>query len=223
MRRFTDLTGKKFGKLEVIDLNGTVKGRRRWNCICDCGNKRIVFTASLNAGLIYQCEECGRKSKSENAIKVSKSKPGYSKTQLYMYWLSMRQRCFYPKTNGYKNYGGRGITVCEEWRNNFENFRNWALSNGYKVGLTLDRIDPNDDYCPDNCRWATIKEQSNNKRNNHVLELNGEKHTISEWSEITGINKNTILSRVVKYGWSAERALTEKPKFGGNNGNCNTE
>ena len=223
--RYEDLTGKRFGKLKVISLENYYRGKKKrcWKCVCDCGNERIVLTTQLNRGVTTKCSACGKKAQAENAIKVSKSRHGMVNTHLWMSWYGMRVRCYEPKTNGYENYGGRGITVCDEWKNSFENFRDWALSHGYKDGLTIDRIDVNGNYEPSNCRWATNKEQSNNKRNNHVLELSGEKHTISEWSEITGINKNTIHSRVVKYGWSVERALTEKPKFGGSNGNCNTE
>lgn len=118
-------------------------------------------------------------------------------------------RCNNPNNKDYPDYGGRGITVCEEWRKP-ENFFGWAFLNGYSVDLTLDRIDVNGNYCPENCRWITADVQQRNRRNNRILEYNGEKHCIAEWSEITGINAYTIWSRI-HYGWSVEDALTVTP------------
>lgn len=217
MTRYEDLTGRRFGKLLVLGENhSTKRNRRYWNCRCDCGNTRIVPTAFLNNGRVEKCSSCCKKAQSENAIKVSKSKHGMVKTKLWRCWRSMRTRCSYPRTNGYNNYGGRGIKVCDEWDKSFEKFMEWAYSNGYEENLTLDRIDVNGDYCPENCRWLTIKQQANNKRTNFVITHNGVSHTLSEWSEITGINKNTLESRLKKYGWETERALSVKPKVGGN-------
>lgn len=221
MRKFDDLTGKRFGQLTVVSLNTEEhKDKRRyWNCRCDCGNERVVLTAFLNNGATTRCKLCCKKEKSENAIRMSKDKHGMVKTHSWKTWRRIRQRCYYPKINGYANYGGRGISVCDEWNNCFESFRDWAFENGYKEGLSIDRIDVNGNYEPSNCRWVSIKEQANNKRNSHVLEFNGQRHTISEWAETTGINKNTIRSRIEKYGWIVERALTVKPINGGRYGN----
>ena len=135
---------------------------------------------------------------------------GMTKTKIWKTWRAMRERCYVPCVGGYKNYGGRGIKVCDEWNASFENFMEWAYANGYKENLSLDRIDVNGNYEPNNCRWVTFLEQANNKRTSHFLEYNGEIKTITEWSRITGINKNTLLSRVTKYGWSVERALNTK-------------
>lgn len=121
----------------------------------------------------------------------------------------MKYRCNNPNCLAYKNYGGRGIRVCDEWNNSFLSFSEWAGTAGYKEGLSLDRIDVNGDYSPDNCRWATVKTQTNNQRNNHLLEFNGEIHTVSEWSEITGISRSTICCRL-KCGWSIDDTL-KKP------------
>lgn len=119
----------------------------------------------------------------------------------------MKQRCGYTKYVHYKDYGGRGIKICEEWKNDFLSFRKWALDNGYKDGLLLDRIDVNGNYEPNNCRWVDAIKQANNRRNNHYLILNGEKHSAKEWSRITGINVETIITRQSR-GWSDERTLT---------------
>ena len=118
----------------------------------------------------------------------------------------MKYRCYYQNHPSYKNYGGRGITVCQEWLDDFMNFYNWSMANGYSDELTIDRIDVNGNYEPNNCRWATRKEQQNNMRNNVFLEANGERHTISEWSEITGINRSTISNRL-RRGKSIKEAI----------------
>ena len=122
----------------------------------------------------------------------------------------MKKRCLNRNRSDFKYYGGRGISVCEEWQFNFENFYNWAISNGYADNLTLDRIDPNKNYCPENCRWATQKEQCENRRNNRLITAFGKTHTISQWAQITGIKFTTIKGRIDRLGWSAEKALSVK-------------
>lgn len=133
---------------------------------------------------------------------------GCTKTRLFKIWSSMQERCYRPKHKHFKDYGGRGITVCDEWKANFLAFKEWAETNGYTDKLTLDRKDVEGNYTPENCRWATMKEQQNNRRNNHYVELNGISHTITEWSEILGIKKTTIKERL-KCGWTDEEALTK--------------
>jgi hypothetical protein len=114
-----------------------------------------------------------------------------------------KNNCDYKKW-----YGARGIIICEEWRNDFKAFYDWAMSNGYREDLTLDRIDVNGNYCPDNCRWVTSKQQANNRRNTRKLTYNGETHSVSEWADILGI-KYTVLNARVHYGWDDERVLTQ--------------
>ena len=123
----------------------------------------------------------------------------------------MKARCYYKTTAPYANYGGRGITVCDEWRESFTAFRDWAFGNGYVEGLSLDRIDPNGNYEPSNCRWVTLKDQGNNRRNNRRIEYNGETHTISEWGEIVGIARHVLYHRLDR-GWSVQKALTTKER-----------
>lgn len=135
-------------------------------------------------------------------------------TRLYHIWNGLSGRCLNEKNKDYPNYGGRGITVCDEWRNP-GNFLNWAFLSGYNVGLTLDRIDVNKGYSPDNCRWVTPARQQRNKRNNRLIEYNNEIHCVAEWAEITGISRRTIESRL-RYGWTPYEILTIKPSHKNN-------
>lgn len=131
-----------------------------------------------------------------------------SNDRLYGIWINMKHRCNNPNDPRYYDYGGRGITVCNEWLHSYENFKDWSMRNGYTERLSIDRINVNGNYEPSNCRWATNKEQQNNMRSNRLLTYLGETHTVSEWAEITGINKSTISKRIDRSGWSIERALT---------------
>lgn len=182
-----DLTNKKFHKLTVLSFHHKDKNKRIfWLCRCDCGKEKIVRSDSLKDNSVKSCgcyhDECHK----THGI-WSKNK------RLYKIFNCMHKRCYDIKNPNYKYYGGRGITVCEEWKkDNIEKFYNWAINNGYKDNLTIDRIDINRNYCPENCRWITLKEQANNKRNNHLLCYKEIKHTIAEWSEILNIRKETI-------------------------------
>lgn len=132
---------------------------------------------------------------------------GCTHTRLFKIWSGMKERCYRHAHSYYMDYGGREIKICEEWKNNFLTFKKWAEANGYTENLTIDRIDVDGDYSPENCRWATMREQQNNKRNNRKIEYNGESHTVTEWAEITGIGKTTIKERLNR-GWGAEKTLS---------------
>ena len=134
-------------------------------------------------------------------------KHGLRHTRLYRIWLQMKNRCFNKKTGRYCDYGARGITVCDEWRNDFKEFYDWAMSNGYSDELTIDRINNDGNYEPTNCRWVDAKTQARNSRHCHYLTFEGETHSISEWSEIKGLTTQCIANRL-NYGWSVERTLS---------------
>jgi hypothetical protein len=202
--KFEDLTGQKFGRLEVKKF-AEVKGTNSyWNCLCDCGNPVKVYGSSLKRGHTRSCG-CLRK---ERMTKLNnthgQSKVGFT-TSIYTCWQHMIQRCYNPNNKGYKNYGGRGIKVCERWHK-FENF--FADMGDMPNGMFLDRKDNNGDYTPENCRWATRKEQQNNTRRNVWKDLNGEKRTLTQWAEHLGINVNTLRSRLKQLNWSIERLFT---------------
>lgn len=133
-------------------------------------------------------------------------KHGKRNTRLFSIWANMVTRCYNPNATGYKKYGGRGITICDEWRDNFEVFYDWSMSNGYSDELTIDRINNDGNYEPTNCRWATVKTQSNNRGSNHYVNINGVVRTLTEWCELCGINYRTVQDRL-KRGWSVEKAL----------------
>ena len=206
-----DMTNKRFGRLVVIEQSEYIKpGRPRWLCRCDCGNKAVYDGSILRSGDAVSCGCLKKELAKENAI--AHITHGKTKTRLYRIWFNMKCRCYKKSAPDFSRYGGRGITVCEEWRKSFQSFYDWATSNGYQENLSIDRIDVNGNYCPENCRWADATTQHNNTRSNHYVTFNGETLTISQWAARYGINKNTLLSRLTRYGWSVERALTEVVK-----------
>lgn len=204
MSKFQDLTGKKFGRLTVIRREGSSKKKyATWLCKCECGVELVVESYSLTSGNTKSCG-CYQKDKAREANTTH----GLVYTKLYTVWFNMKSRCLNPKLSSYRYYGGRGITVCDEWLK-FENFNDWAINNGYRDDLTIDRINVNGNYEPSNCRWATRDEQANNMTTNRLLTYNGETHNAKEWAKIMNINYTTLHGRLRK-GWDVEKILTYK-------------
>ena len=173
-----DLTGHKYGRLTVIEYAGTAHKKREnvWKCQCDCGNIRIVTGSHLRSGHTTSCG-C----KSIEHVTSMNYKTGLSNSKLNRTYRNMINRCYWTKQRNYNDYGGRGITVCDEWRGDkgFENFSEWSFKNGYSDKLTIDRIDNEAGYSPDNCRWVDRYVQGNNKRNNRFVKINGEIGTVA--------------------------------------------
>lgn len=201
--RKKNLIGKKFGRLTVLKEIKTKYKDKYYLCRCICGNEKIVRGTHLTANKIVSCG-CYRDEK----IRQSHITHNMSNSRIYSIYKDVIKRCKNKNTIAYKNYGDRGITVCQEWLDDFMNFYNWAMANGYNTTLTIDRIDVNGNYEPNNCRWITKSEQSSNTRKNHFLTFKGETKTISEWSRITKIDHRKICKRIIHYGWSVERTLT---------------
>lgn len=132
---------------------------------------------------------------------------GDSGTKLYKCWENMKMRCLNPKSSSYSHYGGKGISVCKDWKENYINFRKWALLNGYEIGLSIDRIDNDGNYCPENCRWVTLKIQCNNRTSNQVISYLGETLTAAQWCKKLSINAKAVYGRLER-GWNPVRAIS---------------
>lgn len=198
-----DLTTQKFSRLRVLGFSHkSDAGQYYWKCQCDCGNFVTVTSGNLKSGHTSSCG-CLRK----EVAKILSTKHGHSTSRLYITWENIKDRCSNPQNKRHASYYDRHITICEEWKNNFEAFYIWAIKNGYSENLTIDRIDNNKGYTPDNCRWVSQKIQQRNRRNNHYITYNNETHCMSEWCEILGLKYGTICSRINR-NWDIERAFT---------------
>jgi hypothetical protein len=210
--KYKDLEGKRFGRLVVIKFSHKKEknNSRKYYflCKCDCGKEKtieasaLIYNKTISCGC-YHSEKVKRPKNKDVKVTTNKS--------LYSRWSSLKQRCYDKNNSRYKNYGARGIKVCDEWlgKNGSENFIRWALQNGYNDDLTIDRIDVNGDYCPENCRWVSNKEQASNKTTNVFVFYNGDKKTIREWSLILKVNEDTLYRRKKK-GW-CDKKIIETP------------
>lgn len=202
MGRYIDLTGETFGRLRVLGREGINKhGQLTWACECECGNRKVTLGMLLRKG---QVQSCGCLQK-EITASINKTH-GKAATPIYYIWRSMMDRCHAPKSHAYSRYGGRGINVCERWQS-FEDF--YADMGDRPEGKSLERIDNNGDYSPENVVWADAKAQANNRRSNVILEHNGEKKTMQQWADQLGVKIQTIWARIDR-GWTVDRALTQE-------------
>jgi len=214
LTRFNDLSGNRYDMLSVIRrVENSRDGYVQYLCVCDCGNYKIIKADNLRNGHTHSCGCLKKKMMADKQFKHGGTGGRHNKQdRLYSIWRSMISRCYFPSATEYEYYGGRGITVCNEWHNDYSVFRNWAINNGYSDKLTIDRIDNNGNYDPINCRWVTMKTQMNNKNNNHLIEYNGQVRTLTEWAELIGISRNILSQRINRYHWPIERALTQPVK-----------
>lgn len=204
MGTFKDLTGKKFGMLTVIEQTDkkTKNGNAIWICRCECGNIKEIGGSSLN---YYKSCGCLRMARSKD-FGTRMTKHSESRTRLYSIWSHMKDRCNNPKNKRYKDYGGRGISVCKEWLNSYDLFSKWAKDNGYNDDLTIDRIDNNGNYEPTNCRWATNTEQVLNRRSNKIIEYHGKRQSLKAWSIELDISYDCLQTRLAR-DWTVEEAF----------------
>lgn len=204
MKTRTNHAGRRFGRLVAIEPAESLNGKTTWLCKCDCGNSAVVRTYQL---VSYRTMSCGCLRVSA-AIRAGHANitHGKARTRAYRVWKGMRQRCFYEKAINFKDYGGRGITVCDQWNKSFQAFIDDMGSP--EDGMQLDRIDHNGNYEPGNCRWVTPRTNSRNKRNNNLIEFNGVTRTITEWAAGLGITHQALHRRMNVLGWPKEKALS---------------
>lgn len=195
MRITPNLEGHRFGRLTVIckDETRPTDHGRYWKCICDCGKITYASTHALTSGNNMSCGCLLRDLTIQRNLIHNQSK-----TDLYVMFYSMVARCENPNTPNYKRYGGRGIKICKEWREDFMAFHDWAFANGYRKGLSIDRIDYNGDYCPENCRWADMITQQNNKSTNRIVEYEGKKYTIANLARAFNLEYDFVYRCIVK-------------------------
>ena len=201
MSKFIDIKGKKYNRWTVLSLDRIENKRAYWLCECECGTQRVISSSSLRCG---NSKSCGCLHK-EN---VKRTINGLSKTKLYRNYSNIKQRCYNPKFSLYKNYGGRGIVMCDEWLNNFMSFYNWAINNGYKDNLTIDRIDVNGNYEPNNCRWILMDNQYYNRTDNVYYVVNNNKKCLAELCKEYNMPYQTVRKRLER-GENILNALTK--------------
>lgn len=202
-----NIIGNRYGDLTVLKEAGQDRYNHYCSLVrCKCGKEYIVPDTELIKGRRTMCFSCLHKTKIQH---------GKTGERLFIVWQSMKERCYNKKNKNYRHYGGRGIDVCDAWKNSFVAFEQWALANGYDDTLTIDRKNNDLGYSPDNCRWATKAEQANNRRNNHIIEYNGEKYTLREIARKHGLIDTTLKARL-NNGWDIEEALSTPAIIGRN-------
>ena len=188
-----DLTGKRFGRLTVIGVEDNGKRQTYYACQCDCGNVKVIRADALVSGCTVSC---GCKKREQDRLNLTANHSHkMSGTRLYNIWSGLKGRCNNPNDPRYDRYGGRGISVCDEWNTSFQSFYDWAINNGYSEELTIDRIDNDGNYEPSNCRWSTNKEQCNNRATNINIKIGNATKTLTEWCEIFDVDVARTMAR----------------------------
>ena len=201
MSKLVDITGNKYGKLTVIKRLQNIKGGiALWECRCDCGNSTVVRGGNLKSGAVKSCG-CLRR--------ISRPTHNMSHSKIYQVWNGIKNRCYNSNIKDYKNYGGRGITMCDEWKNSFTNFYEWAIASGYSEGLTIERINNNEGYNPKNCTWIPKEAQVNNRRFCRMITYNGKTQNLTAWCNELKLPYKLIHNRINSKKWSFERAISE--------------
>lgn len=207
--------GERFGRLTVVSFEKVPTGKYHawhWTCICDCGQKtKPLRPRSVRTGEVSSCG-CLKKEQNSKNLADKRRSHGKTNTRLYSIWSRMKGRCNNPDDNAYKNYGGRGISVCDSWNSKFENFYDWAVNNGYREDLTLERIDVNGGYCPKNCCWIPLSDQAKNKRNIRYVNLGGKLMPLKTACKELNLPYKTIHLRITRYGMTFEEAINRPVK-----------
>ena len=200
MAKLNDLSNKVFGDWLVLYRNGSTSNKAAiWHCKCLlCGAEHDIAGYSLTSGASTKCRSC--------VPRVTLSKP-LRKSRLYHIYSAMKQRCGNPNNSAYSRYGARGITVCDEWKNNPDAFIEWALSHGYTDDLSIDRIDNHKGYSPENCRWIPLDRQASNRSCNNAIDYNGSTYTLADACKLAGISYDTVRSYAYKHGVSKQDAF----------------
>jgi hypothetical protein len=187
-----DLSGQRFGRLTAIEMIGPNRNKQIvWRCVCDCGNETFVTATVLHRGAVRSCG-CLRR----DTTRKNKTIHGHRYERLYGIWKNMIKRCHLETDRSYGRYGERGISVCDEWRNSYDNFRDWSYENGYEDDLSIDRMDNDGNYSPNNCRWTDRFTQANNTRRSRPITYDDITHSISEWSRLFGVNRHSLRYRI---------------------------
>lgn len=192
-----DLTGQRFGRLKVIGVDDRNTRKTYFLCECDCGTVKSIRSDGLLSGAV---KSCGCLKREQDEINLDRTTHNMSSTRLYQIWQGMRGRCYNKHDPRYERYGGRGITVCDEWRE-FARFCEWSKKNGYQDNLTIDRINNDEGYRPDNCRWATNETQANNRESNIKITIGNSERTLTQWCEIFRVDYRATLSRYNRNGF----------------------
>lgn len=212
MPAFKDLTGHRYGRLTVVErASNSESGRTRWLCKCDCGNSIVTLGNSLQSG---RTKSCGCYQQEHCSHVTHGMTRGGKIPRLYHVWLNMKDRCSNPNNCEFKNYGGRGIDVCEEWANDFKRFNDWAMANGFKNGLEIDRIDNDQGYSPDNCRFVTRSQNMRNRSDNRWITVLGETQCLSDWAKTAVVSPSLICYHAKRDGDNGESYIESKLKAG---------